>query len=84
MGVRVVSDEDTATTDYVRVRTCEAPDDDTVTLATIQRFVERVDGASWKIRTLVLDQPMSRTEAMGLATCYAQRKHIPVVVADQA
>ena len=85
MSVRVVSDESTegaSTTDYVRVRTCAAPGDDTVTLATIQRFVERTDGESWKIRTLVADQPMSLDEAMGLATCYAERKHIPVVVAD--
>ena len=87
MGVRIVADDsldECPTTDYVRVRTYPAPDDDTVTLATIQRFVEKTNGESWKIRTLVAEQPMSADEAVGLATCYAERKHIPVVVRDRA
>ena len=86
MAVRIVSDDsfdDCPTTDYVRVRTFAAPDDDTVTLATIQRFVEKTTGDAWKIRTLVAEQPMSPDEAMGLATCYAERKHIPVVVTNK-
>lgn len=85
MGVKIVADElldECPTTDFVRVRTYSAPEDDTVTLATIQRFVEKTDCEAWKIRTLVEKQPMSPDEAMGLATRYAERKHISVVVRD--
>lgn len=73
--------------DYVRVSTCNDPLDDTVTLATIQRFVEkqRLDGASKgvHVKTLILKQPMSTDEALGFATCYAERKNIPVVYTDR-
>jgi len=85
MGVRIVANDsldECPTTDYVRVRTYAAPEDDTVTLATIQRFVEKTNGEAWKVRTLLEEQPMSAAEAMGFATCYAERKHIPVVVKD--
>lgn len=85
MGVRIVADDsldDRTTTDFVRVRTYSAPEDDTVTLATIQRFVEKTNGEAWKIRTLVEEQPMTPDQALGLATCYAERKNIPVVVRD--
>ena len=85
MGVRIVADDsldDRTTTDFVRVRTYSAPEDDTVTLATIQRFVEKTNGEAWKIRTLVEEQPMTPDQALGLATCYAERKNIPVVVSD--
>jgi len=91
MSVRVVSTDESvdpsAAADYVRVRTFSAPEDDTVTLATIERFVEKAHceeptDSTWKVRTLVLEQPMSLDQAMGFATCYAERKHIPLVVAD--
>lgn len=71
--------------DYVRVSTCSDPLDDTVTLATIQRFVERQrqdDAKPVHVKTLVMKQPMSSNEALGLATCYAARKNIPVVYTD--
>ena len=91
MSVRVVSadrlDEPTPERDYLHVQVHSAPDDDTVTLATIQRYVDRggdVDatGTTWRVRTLVEAQPMTADEAMGFATRYAERKHIPLVVAD--
>ena len=85
MGVRIVADDsldESTTTDFVRVRTYSAPEDDTVTLATIQRFVEKTNGEAWKVRTLVEQQPMTADQALGLATCYAERKNIPVVVRD--
>lgn len=73
--------------DYVRVSTCSDPLDDTVTLATIQRFVakQRFDEPTREVRvkTLVQNQPMSSDDALGLATCYAKRKHVPVIYTDQ-
>lgn len=73
--------------DYLHVRTCRAPDDDTVTLATIQRFTEKTDrvsdvGSGWHIKTLVEDQAMPVDVAMGLATRYAERKKINLVITD--
>ncbi|HEY5665238.1 MAG TPA: hypothetical protein VIV64_00845 [Gammaproteobacteria bacterium] len=89
MPVKIVADNETKESlgrDYVRVSTCCDPLDDTVTLATIQRFVEKqhLDEAANRIhvKTLVLRQPMSTDEALGLATCYAKRKQIPVVCTD--
>ena len=78
-------------TDYVRVRTCAAPDNDTVTLATIERVVEKADvelaeGAPpakrVKVKTLIMRKPMTEDEALDLATSYAERKNISVVYAD--
>jgi len=85
MGVRIVPDDsldERTTSDFVRVRTYSAAEDDTVTLATIQRFVEKTSGEAWKVRTLVEEHPMTPDQAIGLATCYAERKNIPVVVRD--
>jgi hypothetical protein len=89
MTVKIVAEHqssDCPGNDYVRVSTCSDPLDDTVTLATIQRFVERQrkDDASKAVhvKTLVMKQPMTTTEALGLATCYAARKNIPVVYTD--
>ena len=89
MPVKIVAKDETRESlgrDYVRVSTCSDPLDDTVTLATIQRFVEkqRLDEAANRVhvKTLVLRQPMSTDEALGLATCYAARKKIPVVCTD--
>jgi len=92
MSVRVLSGSQPAAPtperDYLHVRVCASPDDDTVTLATIQRFVDSggsVDetGTTWKVRTLVADQPMSPEDAMGFAKRYAERKKISLVVADR-
>lgn len=73
--------------DYVRVSTCSDPLDDTVTLATIQRFVERQalrkeSAPRTHVKTLVMKRRMTSEEALGLATCYAERKNIPVVYTD--
>lgn len=70
--------------EYVAVRTCRDPLDETITLATIQRVVERTvrktpTDPQWHIKTLVLAKPMSTDAAIGFATLYAERKHIPVV-----
>lgn len=70
--------------DYIRVRTCADPDDDTVTLATIERITDKtVESAltTTRVRTLVERHPMSPDEAVELATSYAERKQIPVVYA---
>ena len=76
-------------TDYVRVHTCAAPDDDTMTLATIERVVEKasakpVEGRPLvkRIKTLIMRLPMTANAALRLATSYAERKHISVVYAD--
>lgn len=90
MGVRIVHQDDPqgcADRDYVRVSTSADPNDDTVTLATIQRIVEKPTATldtnqNWHIKTLVMDQPMMLTDALGLATLYAERKGIPVVYSD--
>jgi hypothetical protein len=89
MTVKIVAENQSADcpgNDYVRVSTCSDPFDDTVTLATIQRFVEkqRRDDATKPVlvKTLVLKQPMTTNQALGLATCYAARKNIPVVYTD--
>lgn len=89
MNVKIVprgNSGDCAGSDYVCVSTCSDPLDDTVTLATIQRFVERLrmDEAAGRIhvKTLIMKQPMSGEQALGLATCYAERKNIPVVYTD--
>lgn len=89
MAVKVIAQQESREqpeSDYVRVSTCSDPLDDTVTLATIQRFVEkgRGEGATGKVhvKTLVMRQPMSSDEALGFATCYAKRKNIPVVYTD--
>jgi hypothetical protein len=87
MGVRIVrreAERQCVDTDYVRVCTCSDPNDDTVTLATIQRIVDKSNGMleserNWRVKTLVVDKPMSPHDALGLATCYAERKGIPVV-----
>jgi len=89
MTVKIVAERSSgeqAGSDYVRVSTCSDPLDDTVTLATIQRFVVKLrnDAAEARlhVKTLVLKQPMSADEALGFATRYAERKNIPVVLTD--
>lgn len=89
MGVRILSQSETERcrdSDYVLVSTHSDPNDHTVTLATIKRVVERSEDADVeektprsRVKTLVLERPMSVDAALGLATCYAKRKRIPVV-----
>jgi hypothetical protein len=93
MDVRVVSSlptSDRPETDYVRVHTCCAPDDDTVTIATIERVVDKRNGrtpdgnpTAKKIKKLVTRQRMTVDEALEFATSYAERKGIPVVYEDR-
>jgi hypothetical protein len=71
--------------DYLLVHTCSDPEDDTVTLATIERVTDKTVEATsttTRVRTLIERQPMSPDAALELATCYAERKQIPVVYAD--
>lgn len=90
MGIQVVRHDGRIpgnTHEYVSVRVQPDPHDQTVTLATIERFVERrvirrPDDSPWYVRTIVCDQPMSPDAAIGFATCYAARKQITVVYAD--
>jgi len=90
MGVRIVHDhpnEVASDRDYVRVQACTDPDDDTVTLVTIQRVTEKVKAtepseSTAKVKTLVQGQRMSPDSAVGFAKRYAERKHIPVVYAE--
>jgi hypothetical protein len=86
MNVRVEPDKNApgvAASDYVRVSTSCDPLDDTVTLATIERVVARkrrkASTPPVHIKTLVLNKPMSPDAAVGFATCYAERKNIPVI-----
>lgn len=85
MSVKVIANEGVAagSTDFVRVRTQTDPNDDTVTLATIERVVARTKPRAgtepWHIRTLIQEQPMRESLALGLATRYAERKKIDTV-----
>lgn len=76
--------------DYVCVHTCSDPADDTVTLATIERIVDktivtedRPATLTKRVKTLLARQPMPADVAIELATSYAERKKIPVVYADR-
>jgi len=91
MAVRIVSggvnEPASPESDYLQVRTRTSPEDDTVTLATIQRCVDKggdidATGTTWRVRILLADQPMTHAEAMGFARRYAERKNIPLVVTD--
>jgi hypothetical protein len=93
MDVRVVLSLPTSEhpeADYVRVRMFCAPDDDTVSLATIERVVDKANGESpdnapttKKIKKLVTRHPMTADEALEFATSYAERKGIQVVYDDR-
>ena len=92
MDVRVVCEPSMAggsESDYVRVHTYCDPRDDTITLATIERVIEKPASAEMprptlakRIKTLIMRAPMTLDEALGLATRYAERKKIPVVYAE--
>lgn len=71
--------------DYLRVHTCSDPENDTVTLATIERVTDKTVAATrmtTRVRTLVERRPMSPGAALKFATSYAERKQILVVYAD--
>lgn len=85
MSVKVIANQSTvpSSTDFVRVRTQTDPNDDTVTLATIERVVAKArpkaGSEPWYVRTLIQEQPMGESLALGLATRYAERKNIDTV-----
>jgi hypothetical protein len=71
--------------DYLLVHTCSDPEDDTVTLATIERRTDKTVAATsttTRVRTLIERRRMSPDAALELATSYAERKQIPVVYAE--
>jgi hypothetical protein len=71
--------------DFVRVHTCSDPNDDTVTLATIERVTDKTAEDATptrRVKTLVGRRPMSADAAIEFATSYAERKQIPVVYSD--
>jgi hypothetical protein len=90
MEVRIIDERSSAIcseADYVRVQTWNDPEQDTVTLATIERVVHRLceqpSGETQRVKTLVQKQPMSPDDALGLATRYAERKKIRFVLASK-
>jgi hypothetical protein len=90
MTVRIVPREEAQVCsehDFVRVSVSPDPNDDTVTLATIQRVVDKSESEletkpKRYIKTLVLEHPMSVDAAIGFAACYAERKKIPVIYTE--
>lgn len=94
MDVRVVCEPSMASrpeSDYVRVHTYCDPQDDTITLATIERVIEKPVSDETprptlvkRIKTLIMRAPMTVDQALGLATRYAERKKIPVVYAERS
>ncbi len=93
MHVRIVNDrsvEAVAEPDYLRVHVAPDPDDDTVTLATIERITAwgSEEAALRKkcaqqVRPLVVNCPMSPEDALVLAKRYAEHKNIGLVLAEQ-
>ena len=83
MSVTIIEEQASSEGDYLHVRTFAAPDDDTVTLATIERIVDKNHGCetepAWRVKTLVLEKPMTVDQAVGLATRYAERKGISTI-----
>lgn len=89
MGVRIISETPASCSeaDYVQVSAWCDPEQDTVTLATIQRVVHKQqDGkpaaTAKRVKTLIAKQPMSADLALGLARSYAERKGIGLVLSD--
>jgi hypothetical protein len=89
MDVRVLNAQPSSSCpekDFLRVHTCTDPNDDTVTLATIERVTDKTaeeSATTRRVRTLVGRRPMSADAAIELATSYAERKQIPVVYSDR-
>ena len=70
--------------DYLRVRVFQDPEQDTLTLATIERIVYKPnEKRSWlaqRVKKLVEKKPMTPDAALGFARLYAQRKLIKLVL----
>ena len=87
MDVRVMDERATPAVsepDYVRVRVLADPEQDTMTLATIERIVrkpgEKRASLIERVKKLVEKQPMTLDAALGFARLYAARKGIRVVL----
>jgi len=67
--------------DYVRVRVFSDPEQDTMTLATIERIVVKPDATlTQRVRKLIDKRPMTRDAALGFARLYAASKRINLVL----
>ncbi len=67
------------------MHTCSDPENDTLTLTTIERVTDKTVAATrltTRVRTLVERRRMSPDAALELATSYAERKQISVVYAE--
>jgi len=75
--------QESADSDFLTVSTCTDPFDDTITLATIQRYVvkpaQKTASSAMYVKTLVSRRPMTSEHALDLARQYAERKNIPVI-----
>jgi|GEM_PF-2479371 hypothetical protein len=87
MDIRVVEERSTPTLsepDYVRVQVFPDPEQDTMTLATIERVVCKPDekraSLIRRVKKLIENQPMTRDAALGFARLYAARKRIKLVL----
>lgn len=70
--------------DYLRVHVYSDPEQDTMTLATIERVVVKPDeertSLTRRVRKLIEKQPMTRDAAVVFARLYAARKGIGLVL----
>jgi len=87
MDIRVVDERSVPAApepDYVRVRVFPDPEQDTMTLATIERIVCKPDekraSLIQRVKKLIEKQPMTRDAALGFARLYAKRKRIKLVL----
>jgi len=87
MDIRVMDERSVPTPpepDYVRVRVFPDPEQDTMTLATIERIVvkpgETRPSLSQRVKKLIEKQPMTLDAALGFARLYAARKRIKLVL----
>lgn len=86
-NVKVVNEGSTpalSEPDYLRVQVYPDPEQDTMTLATIERVVmkpgEERTSLTRRVRKLIERQPMTRDAAVGFARRYAARKGIGLVL----
>ena len=90
MSIHIVGEDEDALSEsgeYIAVRTCQDPHDETITLTTIERVVEKTvlkksSESPWHIKILINEQPMTHDAAIGFATRYAERKNIPVICTE--
>jgi hypothetical protein len=90
MEVKVIDERslaDAAEADYVRVLVSPDPEQDTMTLATIERVVCKASvkptSPATRIKRLIERQPMTRDAALFFAKLYAARKRIGLVLTSE-